>query len=150
MLSLGLLCEKKDHSCEWKKEESPPLMKDGKFMWCESANHVPIVAASSRTSHFRCPKPREPRPDIGPPITLSRVQALGDESHKVPERLRFFHSRPLTHMMSRWNNLYLSHKGKHLMMRASSEAYDRKVEETEHKQSNWQAQRVKKNLKIPK
>ena len=31
-----------------------------------------------------------------------------------------------------------------------SSTYGRKVEETEHKQSNWQAQRVKKNLKIPK
>ena len=91
------------------------------YLMRESANHVPMVAVSTRTSYFRGPKPREPRPDIGPPITLSRVQALGDESHKVPERLRFFHSRPLTHIMSKWNNLYLSHKGKHLMMRASSE-----------------------------
>ena len=41
-LSLGFLCEGKSLAYEWKEEESPSLIKDGKVTKCWSQTHVPF------------------------------------------------------------------------------------------------------------
>ena len=42
VLTLGCLGEEMGYASEWKKEESPSLIKDGKVMRCKSENYVPI------------------------------------------------------------------------------------------------------------
>ena len=84
----------------------------------KTENHVPTVAVSPKKTYI----PDVPSKASGARLRILGVEAPGDRSHKVPERLPPFKEGlsgepPDSHRMSWWNNLKLSQQEKHPMTR---------------------------------
>ena len=113
-LSLGSVREEVCCSHEWKKEESPSLIKDEHVRRCKSENRVPIVAVSEESR-----KPDDPSMAVCDRLHFPGVQAPGNRSHKVPEWLQPFNkglSGEPTQCRDGTTYLELSQKRKHPMV----------------------------------
>ena len=60
VLSLGKLCEGHGCSHHWTSGRKPQLIKDGRWIQCNTANYVPIVVPGLSTGSSRSATPTSP------------------------------------------------------------------------------------------
>ena len=78
VLSPGLFCTDLRCSCEWKKGESPSLMKDENVTRCKSENHVPLLAVAEEPRI-----PDAPSKASGDRLRIPGGRSSGDQSREV-------------------------------------------------------------------
>ena len=89
VLSLGKVCEDHGYSYHWTSGQKPQLIKDGKPMKCNTANHVPIVVPGLSAGSSRSATPASPTSSPNEAVIPTRRPAsTRSESTSGIERVR--------------------------------------------------------------
>ena len=135
---LGLLCADVEYSCAWKKGELPSLSKDGNITVCKSGNNVPMVAGSKE---LRIPDNRSKELQTGRIRFRNGFNLLNKASLVTSLSTHTQCRGGATCGRAKGENIWRYEGGLQRIVNRSS-IDRRKVHETKHKQTNWQAQCV--------
>ena len=89
VLSLGKLCENHGYFFHWSSGQKPQLIKDGRRIKCNTANHVPIGVLGVPTSTSSSATPTSPTSLSQEAVVLTQHPALtSSESASSIDRVR--------------------------------------------------------------